>query len=262
MNLKIKVLDLGNMTFYKNELIKTDNENEMIVSPSYAILIQHPAIGNVLYDTGNDDSWDETYSDDMKRIYPITKLTTIKEALQKEGLTPSDIDLLILSHFHFDHVGGLKYFSGTKAGKKVLAYEHELKDAFYKVNIAENGICGAYMRPLFCNLSGIGFLPINDETELANGLTLFIQRCHTAGVIGLKIDLKNEGTVIFCGDTIYTKESYDREIGPGGGINKTDAEFHENLSMIKEMKQKFNAQIFFGHDIKQTNEWQNRGWID
>ena len=87
----------------------------MIYSPALAILIKHPTAGYILYDTGNDDAWRDSYTDHIKEVYPISECLTIKEALAKEGLTPEDIDVLILSHLHFDHAGGMKYFVNTKS---------------------------------------------------------------------------------------------------------------------------------------------------
>ena len=63
---RVRVLDLGNMTFSKKELVRTPDEAAMIVSPAQAVLIEHHELGRILYDTGNDEAWEATYSDDMK----------------------------------------------------------------------------------------------------------------------------------------------------------------------------------------------------
>src|SRR5699024_2055325 len=113
--------------------------------------------------------------------YPITEMITIEEALAKEGLTPGDIDQLILSHLHFDHAGGLQHFVGTKAIDHVLVSEADLKQAWWAVTTGNNG---AYIRSLF-DVEGIRFETIHDTTWLADDLGLFIQASHTPGVIGL-----------------------------------------------------------------------------
>lgn len=257
---RIRVLDLGNMTFYKKELVRTPDEEAMIVSPAQAVLIDHPDLGYILYDTGNDDAWEATYSDDMKATYPITKLVGIKDALAKEGLSVDDISLLVLSHLHFDHAGGLKHFQGTRAGQRVMASEVELHDALYKAYTAPGGISGAYIRTLYC-LPGIGYEPVADgETELADDFVLFVQHCHTAGLVGMRLKLES-GWVIFCSDTVYTREAYDRELPPGGAINETDDEFFDNLKLLKAMERDCQAEVFFGHDIDQATDWQAKGWI-
>mgnify|MGYP003261326203 FL=1 len=123
MGLKLRVLYLGKMEFPRFRLVECDNEATMVVSPAVALLIQHPTLGNILYDTGNSADFLKTYTPEMLHNYPITEMITIEEALAKEGLTPGDIDQLILSHLHFDHAGGLQHFVGTKAIDHVLVSE-------------------------------------------------------------------------------------------------------------------------------------------
>ena len=63
-------------------------------------------LGNILYDTGNCEDFSAVYTEEMLHDYPITEMISIQEALAQKGLTPDDIDLIILSHLHFDHAGG------------------------------------------------------------------------------------------------------------------------------------------------------------
>ena len=249
------------MTFAKKELIKTLDEDEMIHSPAVAVLIQHPLLGNILYDTGNDEMWEKTYSDDIKQTYPISRCITIEEALSKEGMTPRDIDVLILSHLHFDHVGGLKFFVNTKAGKQVYASSAELKDVIPALYDVPNQIQGAYIGSLFLGLPGINYVGIEKSYDLGQGISVFTQSCHTAGLLGLKVELES-GVILFVGDTVYTSEAYEKELPPGGSINKTDIEFINNVHFLKNMQKKENAKVFFGHDYNQARAWQQKGWIE
>ena len=188
--IQVKVLDLGYMTFYKKELVRTNDDKEMIYSPALAILIKHPTAGYILYDTGNDDAWRDSYTDHIKEVYPISECLTIKEALAKEGLTPEDIDVLILSHLHFDHAGGMKYFANTKAGAHTLVAGAELEEVQQLLAERDDKTSGAYIGKLFLDLPGVHYEAVADgETELAAGVTLFVQHCHTAGLIGMKVQL-------------------------------------------------------------------------
>lgn len=51
--LRMKILDLGEITCRRKELIQTDSEEAMIISPMEAVLIEHPEAGYLLFDTGN-----------------------------------------------------------------------------------------------------------------------------------------------------------------------------------------------------------------
>lgn len=260
-DIQVKILDLGYMTFYKKELVRTNDEKELIFSPALAILIKHPDAGYILYDTGNDDAWRDTYTDHIKEVYPISECITIAEALEKEGLRPDDIDVLILSHMHFDHAGGMKYFANTKAGAHTLVSEAELNDVQHILAQSEDKTSGAYIGKLFLDLPGVHYESVKGETfELTSGITLFVQHCHTAGLLGMKVQLQDR-TILFAGDTVYTQEAYDEELPPGGSINKTDSEFIDNVHRLKNLQKENSAEVFFGHDYNQAREWQRKGWI-
>lgn len=56
---------------------------------------------NVLVETGIGEKFEAKYAD----IYGIEKTTTLPAELEKLGLVPSDIDIVINTHLHFDHCG-------------------------------------------------------------------------------------------------------------------------------------------------------------
>ncbi len=113
----------------------------------------------------------------VQETYPVSEFISIEDALQQQGLTVNDIDMLILSHLHFDHAGGLGYFKGTKAIQNVVVSEHELKDAYFRVMTGQGG---AYVKELF-DIDGIRYVPYQEELRLAEDVLLFVQKSHTAG---------------------------------------------------------------------------------
>lgn len=256
--MKISMLYLGRYEFLKKHLVACDSDTETIQCLVPAILIQHPTLGNILYDTGSTPLYSSEHSDVIRDNYPVTEFISIEDALAEKGLKPSDIDILILSHLHFDHAGGLKYFVGTKAIKQVLIAEGDLKQAWGSVMTGDEG---AYCRALF-DVKGIRFQTIPDTYALADDIILFTQRCHTPGVIGLILKTANHGTIITTGDTIYTRESFENQTPPGGHNSKSQVDFFANLERIKALQKEHQATLFFGHDEKQINEWCANGWIE
>lgn len=255
--LRLKILDLGEMTFFKKELICTPDPTEQVVSPALAVLLHHPSVGYILYDTGNDPDWEHTYNDTMKQVYPITRLVSITDALAREGLTPADINLLILSHMHFDHVGGLRQFSHTHAGAGVIVSQAEYDCAMRECRTPGS----AYMASLFCDLPGIAFRTVEGCYELAPGVNLFPQHCHTEGLMGLRVELPETGTLLFTSDSVYTQDSDLHALPPGGAINRSTEEFHQNLALLHQMQAHDHATLFYGHDIAQAAQWRAKGWI-
>ena len=65
MGLRLHVLYLGKMEFPKFRLVDWKDENEMVVSPAVSLLIQHPTLGNILYDTGNSEHFAALYSEEI-----------------------------------------------------------------------------------------------------------------------------------------------------------------------------------------------------
>ena len=90
MGLGLHVLYLGKMEFPKFRLVDWKDENEMVVSPAVSLLIQHPTLGNILYDTGNSEHFAELYSEEMLHNYPVTECITIEEALAETGVQEND----------------------------------------------------------------------------------------------------------------------------------------------------------------------------
>jgi glyoxylase-like metal-dependent hydrolase (beta-lactamase superfamily II) len=61
---------------------------------------------NILIDTGIGNKGDEKFCD----IYAVDRHPPIEESLAKIGLAPRDIDLVVNTHFHFDHAHGNQVF--------------------------------------------------------------------------------------------------------------------------------------------------------
>lgn len=84
--------------------------------PAHFILIQHRTKGNILVDTGYSDHF---FKGTMFFPYNIyAKLTPVKfkredsaiEQLKKIGIEKEDISYIFITHFHADHIAGLKDF--------------------------------------------------------------------------------------------------------------------------------------------------------
>ena len=256
--MSITILPLGYLKCQYFRIINGYDENIMYRSPVSALLIQHPVLGNILYDTGNSPYHRWEYGDDIAHIYPVEHFISIEESLRCKGLSCADIDLIILSHLHFDHAGGLKYFQHTKAIQNVIVAECELWNACRSVFTKEKH--SAYIKSLF-DLEDIVYHPIHNTVELSPELTLFVQNAHTPGVIGLIIKTKSMGNIITTSDTVYTKETWEKLLPPGGPINKGTDDFLRNIERLKHLQQQYNATMLFGHDETQIIEWSKKGTL-
>jgi len=97
--------------------------------PSGFALIRHPSCGVVLYDTG----YSERFHDETRtfpgllyaRLTPVhlAETQTARRQLAASGIEPSEVREIIVSHFHADHVAGLRDFPAARVRCSRAAWE-------------------------------------------------------------------------------------------------------------------------------------------
>lgn len=80
----------------------------LVYSPLLCGVVEHPA-GNVLFDTGFHPRWLDVGSLGEMTI-ELSEADLMPQRLADIGLTPDDIAVVVLSHLHSDHAGGLEHF--------------------------------------------------------------------------------------------------------------------------------------------------------
>jgi glyoxylase-like metal-dependent hydrolase (beta-lactamase superfamily II) len=82
--------------------------------PALVVLILHPEVGPILYDTGYAERFETATTPFPERLYRwVTPVTLpprqrLVEQLRGYGLEPGDIRLVLISHMHADHIAGLR----------------------------------------------------------------------------------------------------------------------------------------------------------
>jgi glyoxylase-like metal-dependent hydrolase (beta-lactamase superfamily II) len=84
------------------EKVISPDKNNRITLGKNCFFIKTPK-DNILIETGMGGS---KISDKGRSIYEIDDEDNLSSGLAKNGLKPEDIDIVILSHLHFDHAGG------------------------------------------------------------------------------------------------------------------------------------------------------------
>ena len=224
--------------------------------PSFAILIQHHHLGNILVDCGSHpNAMQGSWPEETRNSIPLfrTKEDMLDYRLSQLNLTPADINLIILSHLHLDHAGGLTYFEGTEAGKHVVAHTDEIKQALYEPFINSTQIAKGYNKTDFVGLNEIRFDPIVDSTVLAEDIELIWLPGHTAGTIGVLVHLPKDGSIFYTSDAVNWEANLYPEI-------KLSAVFHDSVEMEKSMvkikwiQKRYQAKLIYGHDLIQFNQ--------
>lgn len=269
---RFALLDLGDFDAYKSEHV-TLTEKEKLEDahnrikwpiPCYCVLVQHPVLGNVLYDTGIDDEYRSRWPKNLLDEYPVKRFCRLSERLAELDLSPGDIDQIILSHMHFDHAGNLRLFCGTKAGKDILVQEEEARHGFLLSNIYD---CqevkyryDGYVRHEFNGLPGISFRLVRGDVKLVKDLELIHLPGHTPGTMGLVVRTEHFGTAIFPSDAVYNAMNY----GPPAmlpGMCACPKEFGESIEKCRKIAEREKGTVFFSHDrkayqtYKKSPEW-------
>lgn len=91
-----------------------------VIFPALVGFIQHPTAGPILFDTGYDPAFIEATRPFPERLYrwltppELAPGESAAEQLAARGVAPTDVGMVILSHFHGDHVAGLHAFPNAK----------------------------------------------------------------------------------------------------------------------------------------------------
>jgi glyoxylase-like metal-dependent hydrolase (beta-lactamase superfamily II) len=225
-------------------------QGSLIKVPTYSILIQHPEIGNIVFDTGpNREDFTNRLSKDFRdRMFLIPADDgdpSIVGCLAKCDLTVDDIDLLILSHCHWDHMGGISAFAGTKAGQGILVTRGDYANSLAEAHKNYCDSIGGYVLANF-HVPGLKYELIEQEKQLAPGLRLLICSGHSPGVICLLAETE-AGNFLFLSDAVAHPFNYNEpSFLP---VSVYDAlNYRKTIERIHDLERQYKATLLFGHD--------------
>jgi len=157
--------------------------------------------------------------------------------LDSIGLTTNDIDLVVLSHLHYDHAGGAEFFTKSELVTQKDEYSYAYNPASFFASF--------YYRKNF-DLPNHRWRLLDGDTELVPGVTALRTDGHTPGHHSLLVQLPQTGPVILAGDCCYWQEHVDHERVPGVVWNPTQA-LH-SIKKLKTIARLTGGVIFPSHD--------------
>jgi len=239
---KVYLLDGGTLVIDESDVHWHINLGNPVRFPVYSVLVEHPD-GLILYDTGYD-------LEHVQAVLPFelpeqTPEQTIPGQLAKIGYTPGDIDIVVNSHFHFDHVGGNKFLTNATH----LVHKMELRQVRYPEPFERLGYSD-----LSFDLPGVRYKPISGDYEIAPGVTLIETPGHTAGHYSLLVEFENERNMLFCGDAAYTRTTLEKEWIAGFNLDPVKSvEAIRRLNYLGRVK---DADIYPSHELEPFLTWK------
>lgn len=215
---------------------------------SYCVLIDHPEAGYVLYDIGSAPNSDELWPECITETcyYSPVEGETLTEGLAKLGLAPEDIKHIVISHMHMDHIGNIQLFKDTA---EFWVSRPEAEFAFTTVmNGTDPANHGFYNRAdVLAELKVVHY--VDEDCELFSGIHAVILPGHTPGVMGLVLELEDRN-LILTSDSLNAQINYDGRLP---GVIADTVSFYRSLDKIKKLQKRYDAMVWFGHDIAQFN---------
>lgn len=203
-------------------------------------------IGNgrkILVDTGVGQKWTEK----LRAIYKVSE-SFLERNLAAHGVRPEEITDVVLTHLHFDHVGGAVKLVD---GKPVLTFPNAtfyLQEENYKWALTPNlRERASYLRENFMPIMEAGALGFVDgEKEIFPGIFALISQAHTRGQQLIKVS-DGQKTLCYCADLIPTSSHIP--IAWGMGYDLYPLELMEEKKRLLEQAVDENWTLFFEHDI-------------
>jgi len=127
----------------------------------------------------------------------ITHLQTLAEGLSKLGLKPSNIDTVIITHLHWDHVG----LAHQLVNAKFIVQKDELNYALdpHPVHVlpAQTKAHALYEKELF---EGLDFEVVDGDKQVTKGVKVFLTPGHSHGGQSVAVETKKGIAVVtgFC----------------------------------------------------------------
>lgn len=165
---------------------------------------------------------------------------TLVEQLADLGISPTEIEFVGISHYHYDHAGQAKFFPSAtlligKGDWDSLTHEPPLGGAMPK--FFESWIAGS---------SKIETVPGDKDVFGDGSVRMLTMPGHTPGHHALLVRLPQTGPVLLTGDLAHFSENYATEGVPAFNIDRADT--LASFDRFKKMAANLGATVIIQHE--------------
>lgn len=163
------------------------DELNRIITPTDPMLIQYQG-KNILIDTGVGHKLTEK----QIRNFGVLHQPKLKESLDKLELTFDDIDIILMTHFHFDHAGGLTSFKDQEIVStfpNAVIYTSEVEwDEVRHPNMRSKN---SYFKENWQAIEN-QVVTFKDKLEVMDGIEMIWSKGHSKGISIIKLTQNDE----------------------------------------------------------------------
>jgi N-acyl homoserine lactone hydrolase len=173
----------------------------------------------------------------------------VEMAFARTGVDPGDVVAVAVSHFHYDHAGGLHHFAG-----RVPVYAQRAELAYVQRAGVDDLVAHAYERRDFDD-PAIDWRPVDGDTEIVPGVTALLTAGHTPGHQSFLVDVDARRAepdaaagFVFAFDAADLQENLDHELPVGTTVDVDPAATVESIRRLKAIARERGYRVVPGHD--------------
>lgn len=163
---------------------------------------------------------------------PTGRRRALLRALARHGVGPTDVDVVVLSHAHYDHLQNADLFT------RAAVFLHPAESRALVAADPADHLCPPWSRAV---LAGLSVHPAVDGAEVLPGVRVLALPGHTEGSVGLCAETA-EGVAVLTGDAVSSARAL-RE-GRCTRVEFSAAEAAESLHRVARTADL----VFPGHD--------------
>ena len=229
-SLKIRPLHVGTITRQAMTFCYWLDPGKVVDVPLIAWYIEG-SDKKILVDTGGGDP---SQAHPRWKPYTREKDQAIENALRKVGVRCENIDIVIVTHLHWDHSAG----NGLFPKAKIIVQRDELLMARSPLPIMTH----AFIKSV---VEDINYTVISGDQEIAKGVKVVLIPGHTYGLQGVLVDGETKRYLI-ASDTFGFFKNLESDPPTISGIYVDLKKYYESLKKISQL----SAFILPGHDFK------------
>ncbi len=174
--------------------VDTDDDN-LIPFDTNVFLVQ-TGEHNILIDSGLGDFMEEK----QRKLYGCEQPSRLLAGLSSLNLAPDDIDIILLSHLHWDHVGGT--IKADAMGNPTVVFEratHYIQaDEWEDANNPDERTSGVYFPQRLKAIEQAGLLElVKHDREIVPGVRVVTIGGHTRGQMGIEIESAGQKLIYY-----------------------------------------------------------------